>query len=185
MPDDIALVVAVAAGVVALAALAVAIWLAVELRRVRSAQRVLLPSGAHEDIVARQAELARAVTGVEEQLSTVAGLLQQNKRATDARLAEALQFRGLVRYDAYSETGGHQSWSVALIDERGTGAVISCLHARDHARIYFKEIVAGRANQRLSPEEERAIAGALGVSEDVAAPQEHQADEAGAGPKAA
>lgn len=185
MADDIALVVAIAAGVVAIVALGVAIWLATELRRVRAAQRVLLPSGATEDVVGRQAELARAVASVEEQLSSVAGQVQQNRHAADARLAESLQLRGLVRYDAYSEMGGHQSWSVALLDERGTGAVISCLHARDHARIYLKEIVSGQADQRLSPEEQRAIGGGLGVSGDEVGGGVQVDQEAGAGPRAA
>ena len=51
----------------------------------------------------------------------------------------------------------------ALLDARRDGAVISCLHARDHARVYLKEVAEGVAGQRLSPEEQRAMALALGA----------------------
>lgn len=163
MVNDVSLVIAAAAGIVAIIALAAAGWLWVELRRLRRYQRVLLPDGASDDLAGRQAELARSVARVETGLADLESLVRSTASATDAELANALRFRGLVRYDAYAELGGSQSWSIALLDEHGTGAVISCLHARDHARIYLKEVVDGAANQRLSPEEQRSIAGALGV----------------------
>lgn len=171
--DDVSLVIAVAAGIVAILALAAAGWMWVELRRLRHDQRVLLPEGVSEDLAGRQAELARSVAQVETGLADLESLVRSIASTTDAELANALRFRGLVRYDAYAELGGHQSWSIALLDEHGTGAVISCLHARDHARIYLKEVVEGAASQRLSPEEQRSIAGALGV--------EPQGEGAGAG----
>ena len=43
-----------------------------------------------------------------------------------------------------------------------TGAVVTSLHARDHARVYLKELAGGLSSQRLSPEEERAVALAMG-----------------------
>jgi hypothetical protein len=58
--------------------------------------------------------------------------------------------------------GGQQSWSIALLDASGTGSVMTCLHARDHARMYVKEVAAGASEQRLSPEEIAAIALASG-----------------------
>jgi Protein of unknown function (DUF4446) len=58
--------------------------------------------------------------------------------------------------------GGQQSWSIALLDGNHSGAVVTSLHARDHARVYLKELVEGTPGQRLSPEEERAVALALG-----------------------
>jgi hypothetical protein len=58
--------------------------------------------------------------------------------------------------------GGQQSWSIALLDANQNGAVVTSLHARDHARVYLKEMALGTPSQRLSPEEERAVALALG-----------------------
>ena len=157
MPDDLALWIAVGAGAVAVIALALAAATMVRLHRVRAEQRVLLPDGAREDLISRQAALQRAVDTVERGIRDLDDVTRRQLEATQVGLESSLRFQGLVRYDAYSEMGGQQSWSIALLDAHGTGAVISCLHARDHARIYMKEVDAGVAGQRLSPEEDRAL----------------------------
>jgi Protein of unknown function (DUF4446) len=156
------LLVAVAAGAGAVLALAgvLALWIA--FRRLRSAQQVLLPEGATAGLVDRQASLQRAVTRVEQGLSDLQSLVERQGEVTERSLATALRFQGLVRYDAYRDMGGSQSWSIALIDGHGTGAVVTCLHARDHARMYMKELEEGTPSQRLSPEEEKAVALATG-----------------------
>jgi hypothetical protein len=66
-----------------------------------------------------------------------------------------------VRYDAYNEMSGRQSTSIALLDSRGSGIVISSIHHRDQARLYAKQVVGGRAELELSPEEEEAMHAAL------------------------
>ena len=156
------LLVAVAAGAGAVLALAgvLALWIA--FRRLRAAQQVLLPEGATAGLVDRQASLQRAVTRVEQGLSDLQSLVERQGEVTERSLATALRFQGLVRYDAYRDMGGSQSWSIALIDGNGTGAVVTCLHARDHARMYMKELEEGTPSQRLSPEEEKAVALATG-----------------------
>ena len=156
------LLVAVAAGAGAVLALAgvVALWIA--FRRLRAAQQVLLPDGASAGLIDRQASLQRAVTRVEQGLSDLQSLVERQGEVTERSLATSLRFQGLVRYDAYRDMGGSQSWSIALIDGNGTGAVVTCLHARDHARMYMKELEEGTPSQRLSPEEEQAVALATG-----------------------
>jgi hypothetical protein len=156
------LLVAVAAGAGAILALAgvLALWIA--FRRLRAAQQVLLPDGASAGLIDRQASLQRAVTRVEQGLSDLQSLVERQGEVTERSLATSLRFQGLVRYDAYRDMGGSQSWSIALIDGNGTGAVVTCLHARDHARMYMKELEEGTPSQRLSPEEEQAVALATG-----------------------
>ena len=63
----------------------------------------------------------------------------------------------VVRYDAYENTGGHQSASVALLDASRTGIVLTAIQGRDYARIYVKELEDGRAPVALSPEEQEAV----------------------------
>jgi hypothetical protein len=154
--------VAVAAGALGLAALIVCVALWRALRRVRAGQRVLLPDGASAGLVDRQASLQRAMARLEEGLRELEGLVETQGEATERGLRSALRFQGMVRYDAYRDMGGQQSWSIALLDGNQTGAVVTSLHARDHARVYLKELVGGTPGQRLSPEEERAVALALG-----------------------
>ena len=58
----------------------------------------------------------------------------------------------MVRYDAYGEMSGQQSSSVAMLDARRSGVVISSISHRDHARVYVKQILAGESEHQLSPE---------------------------------
>lgn len=68
---------------------------------------------------------------------------------------------GLVRYDAFGEAAGRLSFSVAVVDERGSGVVITGLNTRSESRCYAKELQAGDGDVVLSPEEQRAIEAAL------------------------
>lgn len=153
---------AAAAAVPGVAALALCCWLAARLRRVRAAQEVLLPDGASAGLVDRQATLQRAMNRLEEGLRDLESLVERQGEVTERSLRTALRFQGMVRYDAYRDMGGQQSWSIALLDGNHTGAVVTSLHARDHARVYLKELSEGTPSQRLSPEEERSVALALG-----------------------
>ena len=69
----------------------------------------------------------------------------------------AFQRVGLVRYNPFEETGGNQSFALALLDAEGNGWVLSSLHARQGTRVYAKSIRAGRSDAALSEEESAAI----------------------------
>lgn len=160
---EFAVWVAVAAVAVAVIALGVCLALWISLRRLRAAQRVLLPDGGSVGLVDRQASLQRAQARLEQGLADLQSLVERQGEVTERSLRSALRFQGMVRYDAYRDMGGSQSWSIALIDGNQTGAVVTSLHARDHARVYLKELVEGVPGQRLSPEESRAVGLATGA----------------------
>ena len=63
----------------------------------------------------------------------------------------------MVRYDAFGDMGGHLSWSLALLDETGSGVVLTSIHGRSEARSYAKSIADWRCDQPLSPEEDEAL----------------------------
>jgi hypothetical protein len=66
-----------------------------------------------------------------------------------------------VRYDAYNEMSGRQSTSVALLDARRSGLVLSSIHHREQARQYVKQLREGASVVPLSPEEQEAVRAAL------------------------
>ncbi len=142
-------------------ALAVAIVLWVKLRRVRADQRVLLPDGKPVGLLERQAALARAGDRINDRLDDLRLEVTRLMEHTNIGLRGALRFQGIVRYDAYQDMGGQQSWSMAILTAERTGAIITSLHARDHASVYLKQVHEGVSEQRLSPEELRALAAAL------------------------
>lgn len=76
---------------------------------------------------------------------------------TRADLRATLQHLAMVRYDAFGDTGGKLSWSMALLDDNGDGVVLTSINSRADARTYAKEIRAFASEAKLSPEEEEAI----------------------------
>ena len=70
----------------------------------------------------------------------------------------ACQRAGLVRYNPFEETGGNQSFALALLDADDDGLIISSLHARSGTRIYARTLCGGRADGALSAEETEALA---------------------------
>lgn len=88
--------------------------------------------------------------------------LRHEVAALRGEAASALKHLAVVRYDAFGDTGGHLSWSLALLDDHGDGAVLTSIHGRNEARAYAKSIAAWSCDQQLSPEEEEAVAHARG-----------------------
>lgn len=76
----------------------------------------------------------------------------------EAAQRKSFQRVGLVRYNPFEETGGNQSFALALLDAAGDGWVLSSLHARSGTRVYAKVITGGRSDAGLSAEETAAIA---------------------------
>lgn len=72
-----------------------------------------------------------------------------------------IQRWSLLRYKAFSNTGGDQSFSMAMLDGKGNGVVISSIYGRDESRIYAKSVQNGKSTYALSSEEEEAIKQAL------------------------
>ena len=81
----------------------------------------------------------------------------------DATLAHTVQGFGLVRFRAFQDTGGDQSFALALVDGEGNGAVISALYGRGATRIYAKPVQGWLATKTLGEEEEGALAQARQV----------------------
>lgn len=68
-----------------------------------------------------------------------------------------LQKVNVVRFDAFEDVGGEQSFAVALLDARGDGVVLSSIYTRQDVRMYAKSVTGGQASHKLSKEEQRAL----------------------------
>lgn len=109
--------------------------------------------------------LIDAVATFAGQVRALDGDLQQTKaRQQDliARLAASKGNVGIVRFDAFEDMGGLMSFSAAFLDDHQSGLVITAINGRTEARVYAKAIEEGRSNHNLSPEEQAALAEALG-----------------------
>jgi hypothetical protein len=156
-------------GIVAFAALCVAILALIAcgalmraMRRLRAAQKLVLGDGSQRDMVAHGAALQQAFEALQEYVGDVAVRLDERLDGVELALTEAISRRALIRYDAYNELSGQQSVSIALLDGRGSGVVLTCIHHRDQARVYAKQVREGQGELELSPEEQDAVRVALG-----------------------
>jgi hypothetical protein len=98
-------------------------------------------------------KVATLARGVDELASRSAMLERVQRRA--------IQRVGLVRFNPFEDTGGNQSFALALLDQHGDGVVVSSLHARALTRVYGKAIANGKAEAALSDEEAEALRQAL------------------------
>jgi hypothetical protein len=152
--------VAIVGAVLGLAALVTALVLAVSVRRLRAAQRTVLGD--------RERDLVEHAVALEEGFKNLADYVERTAKRVDGRIATAegrldgaIAHRALIRYDAYDEMSGRQSLSIALLDSRRSGVVLSSIHHRESARVYAKQIREGVGELELSPEEADAVRLAL------------------------
>ena len=75
-----------------------------------------------------------------------------------------IQRVGVVRFNPFADTGGDQSFAIALLDGEGNGIVLSSLHSRTDTRVFAKQVQSGRSRHALSDEEQDAIRKALAPS---------------------
>ena len=149
-------IVALAAAAAAVVALCAAVALYRQLRRLRADQRVVL--GEQEtDLVAHAATLDAGFRALHDYVTDVAERLDGRMTVAEGRLDGAISHWGLIRYDAMNEMSGRQSTSIALLDSSRSGVVLSSIHHRDQARLYAKQVSAGKGELKLSPEEEEAL----------------------------
>jgi hypothetical protein len=152
-----ALVLAIVGVAVGAVGIGLAWWAWVKVKRVRDAQRSLLGTG-RRDLVDFAVSLQARVDDLHRAVDEVAAGLARVDRRVDGTVTNT----SIVRYDAYEDTGGHQSASVAMLDSARTGIVVTAIQGRDYARIYMKELERGRASVALSPEEQEAVDRAMG-----------------------
>ena len=126
-------------------------------RRLREAQKTLV-GGGRKDLVEFAISLQARIDDLHRAVDEVAAGLARVDRRVDDTVANT----AIVRYDAYEDTGGHQSASVALLNSARTGIVITAIQGRDYARIYVKELDRGNPSVALSPEEQEAVERAMG-----------------------
>lgn len=111
-------------------------------------------------------DLFAALRRIDDDLATVEAALanlQPVVEGLDRRMPGALRHTSVVSYDAYGNQAGAQSRSIAIVNERGDGLVISLMVGRQETRFFTKMVKRGRGIEMLSPEEQTAVDTALGT----------------------
>ena len=107
--------------------------------------------GANVEHLLYQHLTSREETGVEldeirHRLTVLEGKVKTSKR-----------FLGLVKYDAFDEVGGEQSFALALYDDEGNGALLTSQVGRSDTRVFGKRLTAGKPDRNPTAEEQQAL----------------------------
>lgn len=143
---------AAAALAVVLGLAVIALW--IRLGRLEHRQTILFSGKKAEDlesVVLRQAANLETLDKEVQELFDISNQLHRLGQKSIHRV-------GFVRFNPFKEVGGNQSWSLALLDGRDSGFVLSGLHTRDGCRVYAKPVVQAKAHTfPLTDEEKEAL----------------------------
>lgn len=89
-----------------------------------------------------------------------AEILNQIKNL-DNDLTQCIQKVGIVRYNAFKDTGSDLSFALALLDEKNDGVVLNGIYSREMSNIYAKPVENGKSTYTISEEEAQAIQKAI------------------------
>ncbi len=84
-------------------------------------------------------------------------LLERRCSALAHQLEGCVQRVGIVRFNAFDDTGSDLSYAIALLDDENNGVALSSIYGRSEARCYAKPVLSGQSNYMLTDEEKRAI----------------------------
>ncbi len=128
--------------------------------RVRSLSRRLQRLTAGATGVSLERVLVDHLARVEE-VDTRQRQVEQRVSALEDRIPLCVQHVGLVRYDAFEDVGGQQSFSLAMLDARQNGIILTSVYSRSDVRVYAKVVRQGQPSHPLSEEEQQALRNAL------------------------
>jgi hypothetical protein len=104
--------------------------------------------------------LNQSLSCVESRLESCGEVLQDIAEV----LNTAVRGVGVVRFNAFQDTGSDLSFAVALLDAGENGVVLSSIYGREESRAYAKPVKAGRSPYQLSGEEQEAIRRAVAAT---------------------
>ncbi len=113
-----------------------------------------LKQGKYPELVEKNTRALENVTGKVDDLYSLNGKLNK-------KIEESYRNIGLVRFNAFSETGGDLSYSLALLDDKGSGIIITSLHGREDSHTFVKNVFESKGTPELSEEEEQAVIKAM------------------------
>lgn len=133
------------------------ISLSVRFSRFVKNRNAKLDSGQVGDIVDYIKEQSDLLLNIQGKLRDISVKQDEQSITIDS----CVQNVGLVRFNAFEDVGGEQSFAIALLDAKKNGAIISSLYGRQDSRCYIKGIRNGAGERTLSEEEKKALQAAL------------------------
>ncbi len=140
-------------GLIVIIFLIVNVVLLIKVNQVTKRYRTFMRGNTRANLEEHLFNYSTEVNKASEKMET----LKKTQIELDHTIKGCIQNIGVVRFDAYDDTGGQLSFALALMDGYGNGTVVSSLHGRDNSHVYAKPIRRGTSTYPLSQEEEQAI----------------------------
>lgn len=151
----------IAMGVIILLLLVVLILLIIQIKRVGTLKDRLDKFTMGKDAKSLEEEIA-ALYEDNHYLKNSVDTNRKDIRALVKQMESVFQKKGLVKYDAFHQMGGHLSFCLALLDENNNGFIMNSVHSTEGCYCYTKEIENGESKLDLGKEEAKALALAMG-----------------------
>lgn len=133
------------------------IWLTIKIRRATKYMQFLKRESGRPSVVDSVNKLLERTEATEDYLANISSNVEMLK----LKLESAVVGVSLVRYNPFKDTGGNLSFSLALLDEKGNGVVVTSLNSRSDSRFYCKPVSGFSSEIPLSDEEKEAIQNAI------------------------
>ena len=124
-----------------------------KLGKLTKRKNVKLQDGRVEDIIDYLTNQSDTLTKLDIKTTD----LQQKLSSMSLDMQKCMQRVGIVRFDAFDDVGGEQSFALALLDAKNNGILISNLYGRQDSRVYVKCVTDGQSERALSNEERSAL----------------------------
>lgn len=116
--------------------------------------RKLIEGTKEENLEAVLEKILGNIKNQEDEIAEIKKKVQQ----MDLGSINYVQKVGVLRFNPFEDTGGDQSFVLAILDGKDSGVVLTSLHGRGVTRWYAKNVKEGKStNHKLSEEEEKAI----------------------------
>ncbi len=142
IPLALIIILAIAVGVLT--------FLVVQLQR---KLRIFMNGKDGSDLESTLIDLTQKVFNIEDTLQAH----KEGLEYIDSRVKRSIRGYSLIRYNAYDNAGGEQSFASGLLDEYGDGYILSVITNRSHVGVYSKKIIAGQPETSLTNEEAEAL----------------------------
>ncbi len=112
----------------------------------------------------RAQDLEEIMSGLRKDIDTLHNLerdLDTRAKNMDARIRTSLRGIDTIRFNPFKDQGSNQSFAIGLLNEEGTGVVISSLYSRDRVSVFAKPIKKGQSEYELTEEETIVFKNAL------------------------
>ena len=145
------------ASIVILVLLAWNVFLQVRLEKTRKRIKIFFEGRKTKDLEEVIAEQLKRTKKAESDIEKLFKWNEDLQKIADI----SIQKVGVIRFNPFKDTGGDQSFAIALLDKDNSGFVISSLYSREGTRVYTKPVEKGESSYHLSEEEKQAITKAI------------------------